>query len=769
MNNISIPCPDAADPFLAYAMRGDRPVHGFDLGVGVGKTAAAISVIKANKERVKDAVHQIGEFIAQTTDGSEERERLEENRIDLKRLGRATFAVPTHRLGDELVRRIEAEGLSAGVWRGRLADDPGKQGEKMCLIPKEVEKVVKSGLPVEDSMCRSFRDGEKRECEHHAVCPYQKQKGALFSKDVAVVPHASLFHQMPKINTRGTLFIDEGFWQASLKTDAGGMGEILSLGNFRKAPVESFKPTFENRPSEDDLQWMRGMISEALTDHPPGNIERCRIAGVLDDLSRYDEALASEWKTLSTPDIWPGMPQAALRIGLKEARKNKELFLRIELWEALKTLVADAGAVSSGWVIRAEDDEGNPAVVLRKRENIKRGWADGAVVVLDATLSPELVQPYFTRPLLVSASEGVISEFVRVLQVVDKSFSASGLIPKDGPSEKENKRRRNRAREVWRWIGLRALEFHGMGKGGLDVLVICQLGLENLLKEMGLPENVGITHFNAIRGLDRWGGVRCLVVIGRTIPSPSVVEEIAETITGRGVEKSVIDTDDCVNWYMQETVNFRLSDGSGWPVANDRHPDATAEAVRHQICEAELIQAIGRGRGINRTADNPLQVDVLTNVCLPLIVDEPVRWADVVPGKIEEMVCLGLLPGSFEVAAKLYPDLWPSPDAARKASKREQTPKTSTPDIPLLIYSIWGKSGFDAPSPGTNVPGLCQIPGTGRRATVFPFAYFPALIPDLQAWLEARLGLVDWVLTGEEAETEFLKRQKAAERKKRKQ
>ena len=40
------------------------------------------------------------------------------------------------------------------------------------------------------------------------------------------------------------------------------------------------------------------------------------------------------------------------------------------------------------------------------------------------------------------------------------------------------------------------------------------------------------------------------------------------------------------------------------------------------ICEGELIQAIGRGRGVNRTAETPLEIDLLTDAVLPLTVQE---------------------------------------------------------------------------------------------------------------------------------------------------
>ena len=58
-----------------------------------------------------------------------------------------------------------------------------------------------------------------------------------------------------------------------------------------------------------------------------------------------------------------------------------------------------------------------------------------------------------------------------------------------------------------------------------------------------------------------------------------------------------------------------MADGTALAVeAVAYHPDPHAEAVRAASCEAELVQAIGRGRGIRRTAANPLKVILMTNV-----------------------------------------------------------------------------------------------------------------------------------------------------------
>jgi hypothetical protein len=54
----------------------------------------------------------------------------------------------------------------------------------------------------------------------------------------------------------------------------------------------------------------------------------------------------------------------------------------------------------------------------------------------------------------------------------------------------------------------------------------------------------------------------------------------------------------------------------------DRHPDPICEAVRWHICEGELVQIIGRARGINRTEADPVDVLVMTDAPLPLPLSE---------------------------------------------------------------------------------------------------------------------------------------------------
>jgi hypothetical protein len=96
-----------------------------------------------------------------------------------------------------------------------------------------------------------------------------------------------------------------------------------------------------------------------------------------------------------------------------------------------------------------------------------------------------------------------------------------------------------------------------------------------------------------------------------------------------------------------------------------------AELIRQAVTEAAIIQAIGRARGVNRSADNPVEVYmILHDTTVPIAVDEVVQFKDLEPTKIDTLIERGLVPQWGADAAKLYPDLWPTAQAAQQAYRR---------------------------------------------------------------------------------------------------
>ena len=208
---------------------------------------------------------------------------------------------------------------------------------------------------------------------------------------------------------------------------------------------------------------------------------------------------------------------------------------------------------------------------------------------------------------------------MRVHQVLG-GFGKTSLVPRPGIAGAEYRRREKRIAELRRFIAARS--------GGARTLLVTYQDLEAHFA--GLP-GVELAHFNAIAGRDEWGpgpdreGVRHLFVVGRPLPAPEDVRRLAAALTGRPAPREQP---------VRVSRGATMRDGSGAAVAVRAYEDPDLEAVRAAITDAELMQVIGRGRGINRTAENPLDVWLLAgDAVVALAVDELARWEDVAPAQ----------------------------------------------------------------------------------------------------------------------------------------
>jgi hypothetical protein len=195
-------------------------------------------------------------------------------------------------------------------------------------------------------------------------------------------------------------------------------------------------------------------------------------------------------------------------------------------------------------------------------------------------------------------------------------------------------------------------------------------------------------------------------------------------------------------FYDRMTRGLRLQDGTGRAVVDDQHPDPVAEACRWQICEGELIQALGRARGVNRTADQPLTIEVWSNVVLPLTIHEVVPWDDVMAGAEIEMMANGVVLTSPSDMARCWPDVWETEKAAERW--RADHPEAHKPPNPYKdkdYIGFWGAVSVVR----------YQHPGARQK---WRTAYFDrAVVPDPRAWLETRLGrLADFEFVQDDTE-----------------
>jgi hypothetical protein len=150
------------------------------------------------------------------------------------------------------------------------------------------------------------------------------------------------------------------------------------------------------------------------------------------------------------------------------------------------------------------------------------------------------------------------------------------------------------------------------------------------------------------------------MVIGRPLPQDCDLVPLVGAFFGEAIAGT----------YTTRSLGVRMRNGGSRTVRVTAHEHPRAELLRAAICDDELIQAIGRGRGINRTAEDPLVVHILADVALPLVHDRVTPWDLVKPDLFQRMLLAGIAVDSPGDAAVLHPEIFLSRSAAEKSYQR---------------------------------------------------------------------------------------------------
>lgn len=696
--------PDAdRDPldFNIVARAALPPLLGLPVDVGLGKTSSARAAI--------------AELIAAGGLGQR----------------KVVYAVPRHDLGADQVTELKALGLSAMLWKGRTAPDPTDDNPDrlMCLDTEATFDALEIEHPVEQSCCKVKNGAELLLCPWFHECGYQRQKPLAQAAQVIVCAHDSLFHMKPQaIGEVGLLVIDEGFWQSGLR----GLDGKATLTQDGLEPGRTSLVCYNGKGKLDvggtaDLIAARERLCKALRVTEPGPLRM----GLLEAVGLTPEdcrhAATLERRRMRDAGLRPGMSPV-------ERRKRIEAVLPpagepwappgrcATLWLILAEALENGHDAAGAELVHEMTEAGSVrALRLRWRSPMRTGWAAQAPILhLDATLRPELVQTYLPR-IDIGAPIAARQPHVRVRQVTGSPTSARAVTPPADAPERDRKAAATRLRDLRAWIDLRARQCHRPGQA-IDLLVVGQMAAIDALRSAGLPPQVEAVHFNALSGLDRWGGIGGMVILGRTLPAPRTVELIAMALTGRVPAPN---PEDAGWWYPMVERRVRLAGDRTAPLAMEAHSDPIAEAVRWSICEGELIQAMGRGRGVNRTAATPLEIDLLTDVVLPVTVAALVPWSDLRPTRRDLMALTGIVLENAADMAACFPELWPTREAAKKDGQRKGT-------------NGYYRDLYNSRMSPSSAEVTYRPEGPGHRARTARVDL--ARIPDPEAWLTNRLG-----------------------------
>lgn len=684
-------------------------VSAFFAPVRAGAAAAAAPTVHAIKADVgtgkSRAVH--GEAIRALT---EMRVRGDE------RAG--VIAVPTIELADKQAAEIRASagGLRVAVYRGRKQPDPDAPDWAMCRDLEAIADARKAGASSSyDAVCRrKGDDGKVTACRFYGLCGDSKQRRR--EADLWLVAHELVFGAMPQaIGEVAFLVVDESIHAKGL-IGAGAHPMVLSLDTLSHPPGVDMAV----------VKGYRDRLVQALATQPFDAVPTPVPASALRCITKAEAEHARdlEGRRIIEPAIYPGMPPAARKAAVEAVTRGNAVIKRLlSAWRAVEAAADLGDDEGSGWLATClRHTEDGPVKVLRIKghEGIRKGWRVPTLLI-DANLNVDLVRPYWPQVELV-ADIGAETPQMRVRQVVDRAYSLSAFKP--GASDPaEEKRRAKNLRRLHAAILREVRRFRG------KTLVVAQKAIEDALPGVGpMPASVEMAHHNAIAGRNDWAEVSALIVVGRTTPSPETVEQMAEALTGRAVEH-------VEGWYPKAPAAREMADGSAEQAEVDRHPDATAEALRWQIAEGELVQIIGRVRGVNRTERDPVDVLVLTDALLPLPVARVEHTDGLLVGPVDLMAARGVVLFNATDAAAAYPEMWTAV-AAKQAIMRQRADPDGIKPLVEVPYRGLIPSGFRL--------GQVEYQLLGPRLSPATAWYDPALVPEPAAWLMEQLGPLAW-------------------------
>ncbi|MBI0538960.1 hypothetical protein D9599_25740 [Roseomonas sp. KE2513] len=662
---------------------------------------------------------------------------------------RVLFGVPTVKLGG-LAEQAEAHfadmpGRKVAIHRGRNQVDPKKPDQTMCADLDAVKLAVSAGESVETAVCGSGMDG-KPSCPFRKgenQCGYYAQQRPVKDADVIIAAHEAIFHLPAGVKKLGLVVMDEAWWQDGVK---GGRHVFVDdlLDSVRLFPVLKHTPSGQqivDREGTDDLLQFREHLEHVLTATPEGYLQAAPLRAIGLTAADCAAAGALEWKRKREGLMRPGMAPEDRRRAAVEAGINAQLVRLTAMWSILEDLLAgEAEATGRAEMAWRQDREGKDrwAICLNTLDKVVAPVLGVPVLLLDATMPVELVRAYLPR-LEAAPPVRVKAPFMETRQVrggwgkttllpgrvtiklddlgQPKAYAPGDATPRPLPSTLAELR-----------------DFVAGETRGEPALVVTYQDAEAAFA--GLP-GVETAHFNDVAGKDGWKNVRHLFVIGRPRPRSDQVRALAAALTGEPVQ---------VAESHKETRGVRMVDGKSGTAEVRAYANPAAEAVSAAITDAEVIQAVGRARGINRTEANPVRVWIMADVVTPLVVDELLDWRDIAPSVVERMACRGIFLTSPADAAKTYPDLFPSIEAAKKTLQRSGVAKADFGDNPLRI-SLLRRMSPKSPLRFTYRP-------SGRGQQTRQGWVRPDMDPeDVWRWLEDRLGELA-VFTPDEPEPE---------------
>jgi putative DNA primase/helicase len=587
---------------------------------------------------------------------------------------RVIVAVPMHRLGRQIIARFAERFAEAGIFtavyegRGVSRRESGEDEAQaladgrmaLCRNPLDVELALVAGADVTKTVCGNSKSGPC--CKYRLDCKYFAQLTECSKADVVFLAHNFVFERIPELigANVGTIVIDEDpstHGDGTVKLEMSDLGDLAldeyPVRDTRKGRKDKPNPHFANpdHAKTEELGVRFAALQSALDRVGQGTPLRDALAaeGLTGELLKEIRGL--DLRRRVDPAMWPGMPLAEREEAARRASINPVLSrLHALLSACMEAAVSDPSRARDLLDLDAPSNPADP----------DNGCADSAserVEVRGRSITVYRLRPAASwtesRPILLASANArpeLLAQHFDGLQHTPAPMPAA-------PFQTVHQHIGAFGREVTEGRLPELLPEAEALIAGRSALIITHLPCADPTRKR-LPD-VTVRYHGGTVGDDDFGNVEVVLVYGGAFPKPKDVRRLASAEAGRIMPHAKP---------VRTSAVALLADGTGVRFDRLAYVDETMQAVHQGIYDASIIQAIGRGRGLNRPAANPVEIHVFANCPLPLPVASITRWRR--PSRLQKMLWRGNVPLGAADMHRFHPDLFRSEEAARQAKHR---------------------------------------------------------------------------------------------------
>jgi hypothetical protein len=575
------------------------------------------------------------------------------DRDTIGRPHRVIVTVPAHRLGKLLAQRYIAaaadQNIRVAVYEGR--GDPNKEpppGRKyLCQDLDAVGLALKAAADVNATVCGQNKPDQPR-CRFRAECAYFMQLTECSAADILIIAHNYLFdglrdHQTALLANVNAIVIEEDI------SDEVSLGSIkLPLSCFdREAldqhPVLNRKTGEADETKTDELNGLYAKIQHALDLIEAGEspLRAVHTAGLgADDCA---PARKLTWRRKIPDEMYPGMPRERRLARAAAAKFNLTLPGLATALHAFEELAASPEHPPQlDLEVNSNDEAAARIWVERGRLHVpslkrRAKWVEDLPVIWASTTTrPERARQLFPGIEIVEPPSAAAPH-----QHVHQHLGAFGKSAIERTPQK--------LAAIEDFVRLQMLD-------GTKGLVIPYQGIEHCFS--GIP-GVKTLHHGSVAGDDDFASVDKVFVIGGPFAQARDIADIASAEARRRIPVAPPEQTVCAGV---------MEDGTGVQFRRLAYTRKSSQAVHAGIYDSAIVQAIGRARGINRTAATVVEIYVLGNVPLPMPLASIERFHPI--SRIDKMVLAGAVHTNPADMRRFFPLLFPSADAARQARRR---------------------------------------------------------------------------------------------------